>query len=163
MSKSLGFHEIKQLTGLVTEDFVNLHTNVNGQRSLRMWRVHWHSVSFLSSHCHSTAFFFRIVGCSPTGSSAKDYFKGYARYHGNSIIFWIKHGWIQSQGVLRFHPLALNAGALLHAKEALYYNIVPNSVWPVFFFFFLANKAYKNSMQTVPDTIIMTTFFNAAA
>ena len=25
---------------------------------------------------------------SPTGSNAKDYFMGYARFHGNSIIFW---------------------------------------------------------------------------
>ena len=33
-------------------------------------------------------------------------FTGYARFHGNSIIFWTKSGWIQSERVLRFYPLA---------------------------------------------------------
>ena len=46
------------------------------------------------------------LGRSPTSSNAKDYFTGYARFHGNSIIFWIKSGWIQSERVLRFYPLA---------------------------------------------------------
>ena len=46
------------------------------------------------------------LGRSPTSWNAKDYFTGYARFHGNSIIFWIKSGWIQSEGVLRFYPLA---------------------------------------------------------
>ena len=47
-----------------------------------------------------------LLGRSPTSSNAKHYFTGYARFHGNSIIFWIKSGWIQSERVLRFYPLA---------------------------------------------------------
>ena len=45
-------------------------------------------------------------GRSPTSSNAKDYFTGHARFHWNSIIFWIKSGWIQSERVLRFYSLA---------------------------------------------------------
>ena len=45
----------------------------------------------------------------------------------------LKSGWIQSERVLRFYPLALNAGAFLHAKLAFCYKIVRNSVRPAIF------------------------------
>ena len=55
---------------------------------------------------NNSSLFFLSLGRSPTCSNAKDYFTGYARFYGNSIIFWIKIGWIQSERVLRFYPLA---------------------------------------------------------
>ena len=68
-------------------------------------------VCFVEMYVYTFTFFFLLLlflplGRSPTSSNAKDYFTGYARFYGNSIIFWIKSGWIQSERVLRFYPLA---------------------------------------------------------
>ena len=95
------------------------------------------------------------LGHSLTGLNAKDYFTGYTRYHGSSRIFWIKHGWIPSQGVPQFYQLAFNAGAFLHAKEAF------ATTWcgqPL-----LANRPCKSKIRTVLYTITTATTFNAAA
>ena len=42
---------------------------------------------------------------TPTSSNTKDYFTGYTRFHGNSIVFWINSGWIQSERFLLFYSL----------------------------------------------------------
>ena len=60
----------------------------NWHSSLTWWSckgVKWRKVADLFCCC--------TLGRSPTSSNAKDYFTGYARFHGNSIIFWIKSGW----------------------------------------------------------------------
>ena len=46
-------------------------------------------VVFFTKKCFSPHMML-FLGRSPTSSNAKDYFTGYAHFHGNSIIFWIK-------------------------------------------------------------------------
>ena len=57
----------------------------------------------------------------------------------------MKHGWIQSQGVMQFYTLAFNAGACLHGEEALRYSIIR----PAFFGKQTMQKQHTNSSEVI--------------
>ena len=110
------------------------------QKNLKSWVMH-----FLKFNRQLKLRFFPQLGRSPTRSNAKDCFSGYARFHGNSIIFWIKIGWIQSERVLRFNHLRKTL-----ARFCMQWRLFATTSYEIRYGRpFSANRVCKSSIQTV--------------
>ena len=74
-----------------------------------------------------------MLGRSPVCSNVKDYFTGYAGFHGKSIILWIKSGWIKSERGPAIPFTCVKRWHFCIQSRLMCYKIVRKSVRTAFF------------------------------